>query len=242
MKNDLDKEKIYTYVAVFFILIFILGVVYMVYTSNSDLSLNSNQNNETNQNITSKENNNNSKTPSSSISDEEKDKMNVSPEDVKPTPQPAITETQIATYTTNIYDKDENRVANITLANQKLNNFVVKAGETFSFNTVIGPMGVDQGFKEALGFDTKGNKIKMPGGGLCQISSTLYNAALISNLEIVERHPHSRRVYYVPKDKDATIYYGSLDFKFKNTSGSDIKITASNDNTSVTITLVKLSI
>ena len=93
--------------------------------------------------------------------------------------------------------------------------------------------------KKRFGFDTNGNKIKVPGGGMCQISSTIYNAVLMASLEVTERHPHSRRVYYVPKDKDATIYYGSLDFKFKNNSGADLKIDASNTDTDVTIKLIK---
>ncbi len=97
-----------------------------------------------------------------------------------------------------------------------------------------------QGFKKAVGFDSKGKKIKISGGGLCQISSTLYNAVLDANLEVTERHAHSRRVYYVPKDKDATILYGTLDLKFKNNSDSDIKIEATNDSTNVTITLKKM--
>ena len=74
---------------------------------------------------------------------------------------------------------------------------------------------------------------------MCQISSTLYNVALLANLEITERHAHSRRVNYVPADKDATIYYGSLDLKFINNTDSDIKITAENDNYSVTIKMFK---
>lgn len=154
---------------------------------------------------------------------------------------PVPVETQIAYFSSNIYDKDENRVYNIGLAISKINGVIVKKGETFSFNDTVGPMGEGQGFKEAVGFDSDGDKVKMFGGGMCQISSTIYNAALMANLEIVERHPHSRRVYYVPKDKDATIYYGSLDLKFKNTTNDDIKIIATNDNSNVTIILNKIT-
>ena len=146
----------------------------------------------------------------------------------------------LSSYTSSIYDKDQNRVDNITLANSKLNGVVVKKGTEFSFNNTIGPMNEAQGFKKAVGFDSKGKKIKISGGGLCQISSTLYNAVLDANLEVTERHAHSRRVYYVPKDRDATILYGTLDFKFKNNSDSDIKIEATNDSTNVTITLKKM--
>jgi vancomycin resistance protein YoaR len=102
-------------------------------------------------------------------------------------------------------------------------------------------MGEAQGFKKALGFDSNGRKIKVFGGGMCQISSTIYNTALNLNLEILERHPHSRRVYYVPKDKDATVYYDTLDLKFKNNTNYDIKIIATSDNSNVTIKFMKIT-
>ena len=149
-------------------------------------------------------------------------------------------EEEIASYTTTIYDQDENRVYNISHANEKLNNYIIKNGEEFSFNNTIGEMSEAAGFKKALGFDSNGNKIQISAGGLCQISSTLYNTALIAGFEITERHPHSARVAYVPKDKDATILYGSLDLKFKNNSGYDVKIISTNDEANVTIKLIKL--
>lgn len=143
----------------------------------------------------------------------------------------------IATYTTKIQDKDSNRIYNIKLATKKLDGHIVKSGEEFSFNNTMGTMGKADGYKKAIGFDSNGNKIKMYGGGICQISSTLYNAVLASDLQVTERHAHSRRVYYVPKNKDATVFYGGADFKFKNTSDSNIMICASTDGYTVTITL-----
>lgn len=143
----------------------------------------------------------------------------------------------IATYTTEIYDKDENRMYNIKLACERLDGHIVNAGGEFSFNNTMGEMGEADGYKKAIGFDSNGNNIKMYGGGICQISSTLYNAVLISNLEVTERHAHSRRVYYVPKNKDATVYYGGPDFKFKNTSDSNIMICTTTDGHTVTVTL-----
>lgn len=143
----------------------------------------------------------------------------------------------VATYTTQIYDKDKNRIYNIKLACEKLDGCIVKNGEEFSFNNTMGTMGKADGFKKATGFDSKGNKIKMYGGGICQISSTLYNAVMIANLEVKERHAHSRRVYYVPKNKDATVYYGGPDFKFKNTSDTNIVICTSTDGYKVTVSL-----
>jgi len=168
------------------------------------------------------------------------DKAIYNNETTKKTLETVTVEEEIAAYTTTIYDQDENRVYNISLANQKLNNHIIKAGEEFSFNNTIGEMGEAQGFRKALGFDSNGNKIQISAGGLCQISSTLYNTALIANFEITERHAHSARVYYVPKDKDATILYGSLDLKFINNSEYDVKILATNDDANVTIKLVRL--
>ena len=146
---------------------------------------------------------------------------------------------EIASYTSTLYDNQESRVYNITKACSILNGTIIKPGEEFSFNNTIGPMGEENGFKKATGFDSDGKLIQISGGGMCQISSTLYNVALLANLEITERHAHSRRVNYVPADKDATIYYGSLDLKFINNTDSDIKITAENDNYSVTIKMFK---
>lgn len=143
----------------------------------------------------------------------------------------------IATYTTQIYDKDENRIYNIKLASERLDGHIVASGEEFSFNHTMGEMGKADGYKKALGFASNGNKIKMYGGGICQISSTLYNAVLASNLQVTERHAHSRRVYYVPKDKDATVFYGGPDFKFKNISDSNIMICTTTDGYTVTVTL-----
>jgi len=144
---------------------------------------------------------------------------------------------EIATYTTKIYDKDNNRIYNIKKACKTLDGHIVKAGDEFSFNDTMGNMSEADGYKKALGFDSNGNKIKVFGGGICQISSTLYNSVLIAKLEVTERHAHSRRVYYVPKNKDATVFAGGPDFKFKNNTNSNIMICTSTDGYTVTVTL-----
>lgn len=151
-----------------------------------------------------------------------------------------IEETLLASFATNIYDNDTNRVENIALAISKINGKELNPDEIFSFNETVGPMDLDHGFKESTVFDANGNVIKAPGGGMCQISSTMYCACLDGNLEIIERHPHSRRVDYVPVDKDATIYYNTLDFKFKNNTNNKLKIYATSDEYNVTITINKL--
>lgn len=238
MKKNIDGEKIALFIVIIIIFIVIGYILYNAFASNNTLKNNSSAQNNTTQNISNSNtetnlnnNNNNNDDTNNTTNSDIKEEMNIT----KPQKEELF-----ATFSTSIYDKDENRVANITLANSKLNGIVIKKGEEFSFNNTIGPMDETQGFKKALGFDSNGKEIQIPGGGLCQISSTLYNAALIANLEITERHPHSRRVYYVPQDKDATIVYGSLDFKFKNNSGYDIKIESSNDSATVTINLIKL--
>jgi len=230
MKNSNKNETIIVIVFTI-ILVVILGII--VYTAFR--STNTLENNSQNQEKVGQNSNSSNSVPQKNIV--------VTDKSTEPTTSnaPIPVETQIAYFSSNIYDHDLNRVFNIELAIKKINGIIVKKGEIFSFNDTVGAMGEKEGFKEAIGFDTNGKKIKMFGGGMCQISSTIYNAALISNLEIVERHPHSRRVYYVPKDKDATVYYGSLDLQFKNNTDNDIKIIATSTNSNVTIILNKIT-
>lgn len=249
MVNNEKKISIFLFIIILSVAIFVIFNVVantnMLYNNNNSYNQNNNSNTVNSSNLekkkqednTNKNNENINPTTNNNISED--NKSNDTPNDsTYNTTKPE--EVSLSSYTTSIYDKDQNRVDNITLANSKLNGVIVKKGEEFSFNSTIGPMNEAQGFKKAIGFDSKGKKIKISGGGLCQISSTLYNAVLDANLEVIERHAHSRRVYYVPKDKDATILYGTLDFKFKNNSDSDIKIEATNDSTNVTITLKKM--
>lgn len=140
-------------------------------------------------------------------------------------------------FSTNITDKTPERYNNIQLGVNKLNGAIVKPGETFSFNDYIGPRTKEAGYQEAIIFDGHGNKVDGYGGGICQISSTLYNAVLNAGLEVIERHEHSREVPYIESGKDATVSYGAEDFKFKNNSRRDIKINASAENDVLTISI-----
>ena len=147
-------------------------------------------------------------------------------------------EIEISTFSTTLYSKDSERQHNIQLTCSSLNGTIVKNGETFSFCSTVGPATSEKGYQKADIFDNKGNKKKGYGGGNCQISSTLYNAVMaVPNLEVVERHPHSNKVPYVKKDKDAAVAYGSYDFKFKNNTGNDIQILAGVDSSCVTTSL-----
>lgn len=182
-------------------------------------------------------------TPPSTSNKKEENKLDKNEEENKNPPEhkeKQIVEEDITSYTTEILDRKGTRIHNIKLAVEKLTDASVAPGETFSFNSRVGKMGKEQGYEKAESFKTDGTKFLEYGGGICQVSSTLYNTVLDSGLEVVERHPHSRRVYYVPKNRDATIYYGHKDFKFKNTLENTIKIYAEASDTNLTIRLVKL--
>ena len=161
---------------------------------------------------------------------------------IPPTKEEVVNTTKLSSYTTNLYDTEKNRVYNIKLACNNLNGTIVKPNAEFSFNNTLGDMGPNEGYKKATGFDSNGNNIKVYGGGICQLSSTLYNALLIAKLKVTERHAHSKRVYYVPKNKDATVFAGGPDLKFVNNLDSDIIINSSTDGYKVTVTLIKQSV
>lgn len=160
------------------------------------------------------------------------------------TPPPQDTapkEEEIASFSTKIVTKDANRQHNINLTCSTLNDTIVENGATFSFCNTVGQATSAKGYKEADIFDANGKKKKGLGGGNCQISSTLYNAVLaVSYLPVIERHPHSNYVPYIQKGKDAAVAYGSYDFKFRNDSGSKIKIQASATESEITTKLLKV--
>ena len=106
------------------------------------------------------------------------------------------------TFSTKILDKDSGRQNNIKLTCSSLNGTIVKSGSTFSFCDTVGQASPDKGYQKAKIFDEDGNVTQGYGGGNCQVSSTLYNVVLQdSNFEVVERHPHAQKVYYVEERK-----------------------------------------
>lgn len=132
----------------------------------------------------------------------------------------------LATYTTRYDASDTNRTTNLRIACQKINEKVVLPGETFSYNKTLGERSIATGYKNAKVYEN-GEVVDGIGGGICQISSTLYNAVLMSNLEVTERSNHQFVTSYTPAGRDATVVYGQTDFKFKNTRTYAIKIKAS---------------
>lgn len=134
-------------------------------------------------------------------------------------------EIPLCDYSTKLIGSDKNRNTNIDLACNEIDGTIINPGETFSFWEIVKETSSEKGYKEADAFDSHGNTIHALGGGICQISSTIYNAVLKEeSLEVIERHPHSNYVAYVPKNKDASVNYGTADFKFKNNSDVPIKI------------------
>lgn len=132
----------------------------------------------------------------------------------------------LATFSTRFDGSNYNRNTNIKLAAKKVNGTVILSGEKFSFNTIVGSRTIEAGFKEGTAY-VGGKVVPDVGGGVCQVSSTIYNTALLANMQIVERSNHMFTTGYVAASRDATVYYGSLDFVFKNSRKYPIKMVAS---------------
>ena len=165
-----------------------------------------------------------------------------SPLYASPTPVPAPGPAPVSgnmlstftTYTTNV----PNRNTNIRLACEILNGTKIAPGATFSFNRTLGYTSRDRGFLEA-GILVNGVPDTGMGGGICQVSSTIYNVVLNAGLRVVERHPHSAPVGYVPVGRDATVSYGSADFRFQNNTSDVLTLVCTYNNRAVTVSLYK---
>lgn len=145
----------------------------------------------------------------------------------------------LATFSTK-YDKYyTNRVKNLELAGRKVNGTILYPGEEFSYNKVVGKRTVANGFKEAHVF-AGGKVVDGLGGGICQVSTTLYNTVLMSDLKVTERKAHMMHTGYNEPGKDATVVYGSIDFRFVNNRKTPIKISMEVKNGVVTSTIYGL--
>lgn len=131
----------------------------------------------------------------------------------------------LATFSTNYQASNVNRTTNLRLAANKINGTVLLPGEEFSYNKTVGERTVEAGFKEAAVFNA-GKVENGLGGGICQISSTLYDAVIMANLDVTVRRNHQFVTSYVKAGADATVVWGSQDFKFKNTRKYPVRITA----------------
>lgn len=132
----------------------------------------------------------------------------------------------LADFTTSYNAGLRGRTTNLKMAASHINGTVVAPGAVFSTNKTIGPRNASAGWREA-GMFMNGQVVSGTGSGICQASSTLYNATLLADLPIVERHPHSMRVTYVPPSQDAALLWGQKDFKFRNDTGGAIRVETS---------------
>ena len=174
-----------------------------------------------------------SQTPEVSVSPEETPKQSDTPKKEEPPGQAAAT--------TNIYDRIPERTNNLKLAIEAVNQTVLQPKEEFSFNQTVGNRTKEKGYQEAIGYDENGEKKPTVGGGICQVSSTIYMAALNGNFEITERHSHSHKVPYADENHDATVSYGGYDFRFQNNRDKPIIIEAWTDEKSVSVLIKEIN-
>ncbi len=151
-----------------------------------------------------------------------------------PAPLPGADAYVIGRCTTQLDPDQASRNSNIAIAAKKLNGTLVQPGQEFSFNGIVGERSSDLGYGPARVI-VDGRSEPGIAGGICQLSSTLYNAALLAGMEIVERRAHSRPVPYLPAGLDATVSYGAIDLRWANTSEASVTVRAqvSADNVSV---------
>ena len=144
---------------------------------------------------------------------------------------------RLSRYSTRYDASNRDRSTNLELSAKKINGTVLLPGEEFSYNKVVGKRTIENGYKNAAVF-SNGRVEDGLGGGICQISTTLYNAVLLANLEITERRNHSFVTSYEDPGRDATVVYGVQDFKFKNSRKYPVKIEASVKNGVATMTVM----
>lgn len=227
-----NKNHLYIYIIVFIVII--VALLFFIFKDKL-LIKNDNSSNEMNNNVTRLAQDSNV------LGNNEKlNEVNNKVENILTNSSQPPKEEEIASYSTKLSGSTENRLTNIRITCKKLNGITVNNNDTFSFCKSTGPSTAEEGYKEATVF-LNGKKVQALGGGNCQISSTLYNAVLtVPDFKVVERHEHGRDVSYVPDGKDAAVSYGSIDFKFKNNTGNNIKLYFSTDDVTLSIRIVKL--
>lgn len=139
--------------------------------------------------------------------------------------------TMLSSYFSNVYStycsyyvNNKDRTTNLKIASKKINGTIIQPGETFDFNKVVGSRTRSKGYKKAHVFTGDDGVAMGLAGGICQVASTAFNAALLANVQIVERHQHSQRVSYVPLGRDAAISGNAQNFKWKNNTKYAIKV------------------
>lgn len=144
---------------------------------------------------------------------------------------------EISTYSSRYSESNVSRSTNVKLATDRINGVELMPGEVFSYDKTIGSRTTANGFKMAGVYINNKQELGI-GGGICQVSSTLYAATLYANFEIVERVSHSLPVSYMPDGMDATISEGYIDFRFKNTSEYPVRIVATATNGTMKVSIL----
>lgn len=139
------------------------------------------------------------------------------------------------------YSSGSNRNHNLKLACKRINGTVLKPGEVFNWFKVVGPASASRGYRKATIFIGKYKRGQGYGGGVCQVSSTIYQAALETGCRILERHEHSQPVSYCKKGKDATVTYGVNNLRFKNTRKYSIKLVMYSDKGRTTCEVYRIN-
>lgn len=143
---------------------------------------------------------------------------------------------RISTFSTNFSTSTPERATNVTLATNFINGKLLMPGDLFSYNGAVGERSIARGFKDAAIF--VGDKVEQGvGGGICQVSTTLYRAAMRAGIKSVERYNHTMPTSYSPVGLDATVVWGALDYKFKNTYDFPIYIEAYTSNRNVIVNI-----
>ena len=159
------------------------------------------------------------------------------PEKTKKDLEELLFSSTLGTYSSDFSSSTANRAHNVTLASNSINSKTLMPGEIFSYTEAIGNPSLANGYKMASVFEN-GKTTEGVGGGVCQVSSTLYGSVLYADLEIVERKNHSLTVSYVPKGQDATFAYGLIDFRFKNDTEYPIKINSTVNGRKLTVSIL----
>lgn len=204
---------------ILFFLILIIGIAFFAFYNNSKYD------NYTAKRTSTQSENSNNENVDNNMSDNSEEKL----------------EEELAEFSTKLPKDTKARDDNIKLACDTLNNTIVESGKTFSLWDVLGCPTKEKGYQKAKTFTSDGEVKQSYGGGICQISTTLYNVVLkVDELKIKERHEHSRDVPYIEDGKDAAVSFDTADFKFENTFEYDIKIEAKVEDNKVKIVLIRI--
>ncbi|MNX79661.1 Vancomycin B-type resistance protein VanW [compost metagenome] len=136
---------------------------------------------------------------------------------------------ELGAFRSGLLERTEAQRANIARAAAAIDGTVIEPGEVWSFNAHVGPRTPERGYRLAPAYLER-DLTSSIGGGICQLSSTLYNAAALGGLGIVERHPHLRRVRSVPPGRDATVWYGRADLRLANNGPFPVRLEARLDD------------